>query len=87
MKITATIITLNEAENISAAIESVEWADEILVVDSESNDATRDLAKRQGARVLVNPWPGFPNRNNSPPMRPVTTGSSVLMPTNAFRRP
>ena len=59
MKITATIITLNEAENISEAIESVEWADEILVVDSESNDATRDLAKERGARVIVNPWPGF----------------------------
>ena len=59
MKITVTIITLNEAENISKAIESVEWADEILVIDSESTDATRDLAKRQGARVIVNPWPGF----------------------------
>ena len=59
MKITVTIITLNEAENISKAIESVEWADEILVIDSESTDATRDLAKRQGARVLVNHWPGF----------------------------
>ena len=59
MKITATIITLNEAENISEAIKSVEWADEILVIDSESTDATRALAKRQGARVIVNPWPGF----------------------------
>lgn len=59
MKITATIITLNEAENISDAIESVEWADEVLVVDSESTDATRDLAERHGARVIVNPWPGF----------------------------
>jgi glycosyltransferase involved in cell wall biosynthesis len=59
MKITATIITLNEAENISEAIESVEWADEILVIDSESTDATRDLAERRGARVLVNAWPGF----------------------------
>lgn len=59
MKITATIITLNEAGNISEAIESVEWADEILVVDSESTDATRDLAERGGARVIVNPWPGF----------------------------
>jgi len=59
MKITATIITLNEAGNISEAIESVEWADEILVVDSESTDATRELAERRGARVIVNPWPGF----------------------------
>ncbi len=59
MKITATIITLNEAENIRAACESVGWADEVLVVDSESTDATRDIAAQCGARVLVNPWPGF----------------------------
>ena len=59
MKITAAIITLNEAGNISEAIDSVEWADEILVVDSESTDATRELAERRGARVIVNPWPGF----------------------------
>jgi glycosyltransferase involved in cell wall biosynthesis len=59
MKITATIITLNEAENIRAACESVAWADEILVIDSESTDSTRDLAAQCGARVIVNPWPGF----------------------------
>ena len=59
MKITATIITLNEAGNISEAIKSVAWADEILVIDSESSDATRDLATSQGARVIVNRWPGF----------------------------
>src|SRR5207253_3840806 len=59
MKITATIITLNEAENIRAACESVAWADEILVVDSESTDATREIAAESGARVIVNPWPGF----------------------------
>ena len=50
MKITVTIITLNEAGNISDAIESVEWADEILVVDSESTDATRELALPQHRR-------------------------------------
>src|SRR5256886_11581498 len=38
MKITAAIISFNEAENIRAACESVDWADEILVVDSESTD-------------------------------------------------
>jgi glycosyltransferase involved in cell wall biosynthesis len=59
MKITATIITLNEAENIRAACESVAWADEILVVDSESTDTTREIAAECGARVIVNPWPGF----------------------------
>jgi glycosyltransferase involved in cell wall biosynthesis len=59
MKITATIITLNEAENIRDALKSVDWADEILVVDSESTDATRQLAADAGARVIVNSWPGF----------------------------
>src|SRR3954467_8214612 len=59
MQVTATIITLNEAENIRAACEAVAWADEILVIDSESTDATRDMAATLGARVLINPWPGF----------------------------
>src|SRR5258708_31436238 len=59
MKITAAIITFNEAENIQAACESVAWADEILVVDSESTDDTREIAGRCGARVIVNAWPGF----------------------------
>ena len=59
MKITATIITFNEAENIRAACESVRWANEILVVDSESTDGTREIAQACGARVISRPWPGF----------------------------
>src|SRR5262245_7103184 len=59
MKITVTIITLNEADNILDAIQSVSWADEILLVDSESTDATRQIAASAGARVLINPWPGL----------------------------
>ena len=59
MKITATIITLSEAKNIRAACESVSWADEILVVDSGSTDATREIAEHCGARVIERAWPGF----------------------------
>ena len=59
MKISATIITFNEEPNIKAACESVAWADELLVVDSNSTDATRDIAEACGARVITNPWPGF----------------------------
>src|SRR5437588_4860740 len=59
MKISATIITFNEAENIRASCESVAWADEIIVVDSESTDATREIATECGARVITRPWPGF----------------------------
>src|SRR6266566_8025710 len=59
MKITATIITFNEEENIRAACESVSWADEIVVVDSESTDSTTELALQCGARVITRKWPGF----------------------------
>jgi glycosyltransferase involved in cell wall biosynthesis len=59
MKISATIITLNEEANIVDACTSVSWADEIIVVDSESTDHTRELAKGCGARVVNRAWPGF----------------------------
>ena len=59
VKISAVIITLNEEQNIAHAIESVRWADEVLVVDSESTDHTRQLAENLGAKVLVRRWPGF----------------------------
>jgi glycosyltransferase involved in cell wall biosynthesis len=59
MQISATIITFNEAENVREACASVAWADEIVIIDSESTDATRKFAAECGARVIVNPWPGF----------------------------
>jgi glycosyltransferase involved in cell wall biosynthesis len=59
MKITATIITFNEQSNIKAACESVAWADEVVVVDSNSTDHTREVAEACGARVITNAWPGF----------------------------
>lgn len=59
MKISATIITFNEAANIKAACESIAWADEILVVDSESSDRTREIAACCGAKVIVKKWTGF----------------------------
>ncbi len=59
MKISAVIITFNEAENIRAAIESVNFADEIIVVDSESTDETRTIAESLGAKVVIQKWLGF----------------------------
>lgn len=59
MKISATIITFNEQSNIKAACESVAWADEVVVVDSNSTDQTRELAEACRARVITNAWPGF----------------------------
>ena len=52
------IITLNEAENLPRVLASVEWADEIVVVDSGSTDATQDIARSHGALVETAPWEG-----------------------------
>lgn len=59
MKISATVITFNEEANIAAALESLKWADEIIVVDSESTDRTVEIARRFTDRVFVRPWPGY----------------------------
>jgi glycosyltransferase involved in cell wall biosynthesis len=63
-KISVTIITLNEAEHIGAAIDSAAWADEILVVDSGSTDLTPDLARQKGAVVLCRNWSGYVDQKN-----------------------
>lgn len=64
MKITATVITFNEEHNIAAALESLAWADEIIVVDSESTDHTFEIARRFTDRVVVRPWPGYSTQKN-----------------------
>jgi len=64
MKITATVITLNEEHNIADALESLAWADEIIVVDSESADRTVEIARGFTDRVFVRPWPGYSAQKN-----------------------
>ena len=59
MKISATVITFNEEQDIAEALESLAWADEIIVVDSESTDRTVEIARRYTDRVIVRPWPGY----------------------------
>jgi glycosyltransferase involved in cell wall biosynthesis len=62
--VTATVITFNEAANLRAALESLSWADEIIVVDSQSTDGTPDLARQFTDRVIVRPWPGYAAQKN-----------------------
>jgi glycosyltransferase involved in cell wall biosynthesis len=64
MQITATIVTFNEERNIARAIESLRCADEVVVVDSGSNDKTREIAARLGARVIEEPWRGYAAQKN-----------------------
>src|SRR5579864_4378421 len=64
MKITATIITLNEERNIARAIESLRCCDEIVVLDSGSADRTVELAEKFGARTIESPWRGYAGQKN-----------------------
>jgi glycosyltransferase involved in cell wall biosynthesis len=63
-KVSAYILTFNEAEKIKAAAESVLWADEIVVADSNSTDATVAIATGLGARVVQVPFNGFGDLRN-----------------------
>lgn len=55
LPISVVIPTLNEAPRLEAAIESVTWADEVLVADGGSSDDTVAVAERAGARVIAAP--------------------------------
>ena len=59
------LITKNEEKNIRACLESVAWADEIIVVDSGSTDDTVRICKEMGAHVFIHAdWPGFGAQKN-----------------------
>jgi len=63
-KISATVITFNEERNIEDCLKSINWADEIIVVDSESTDRTVEIAKKFTDKVFTNPWPGHKQQKN-----------------------
>ena len=62
--LSVTIITFNEAAHLAAAIGSVAWADEIVVIDSGSTDGTQEIARRLASRVEVREWPGYAVQKN-----------------------
>jgi len=63
-KVSATLITFNEESNIEACLRSISWADEIIVVDSESTDRTVEIAKKYTDKVFTSPWPGHKQQKN-----------------------
>jgi glycosyltransferase involved in cell wall biosynthesis len=63
-KLSVTVITKNEAAHIAGALQSVAWADEIVVVDSESTDDTVAIARRFTDTVIVRAWPGYIAQKN-----------------------
>ncbi len=64
MSLSVVIVAKNEAADIEACLASAAWAEERLVVDTGSEDATRDLAQAAGARVLEHPWLGYAATKN-----------------------
>ena len=65
MKLSATIITLNEDKDLPRALKSVKnLADEVIVVDSGSSDGTVEVAERLGAKVYDRRFDNFANQKN-----------------------
>ena len=64
MSLSVIIITKNEAHAIAKCLESVSWADEIIVLDSGSTDETVSICESYGARVQNADWPGFGIQKN-----------------------
>ncbi|MFT6064353.1 MAG: glycosyltransferase involved in cell wall biosynthesis [Paraglaciecola sp.] len=63
-KITAIIPTLNEEVHIAAAIESVSFADEIIVIDSFSKDKTLEIAERCNVKIIKRKFDDFSTQKN-----------------------
>jgi glycosyltransferase involved in cell wall biosynthesis len=67
MRLSAVVIACNEAAKLQDCLESVRFADEIVVLDSGSTDDTVEIARAAGAKVTqVADWPGFgPQKNRA----------------------
>ena len=64
LKLSVAIITLNEEANLARTLASVQFADEIVVVDSGSTDRTLEIAAACKARLFLEPWRGFAGQKN-----------------------
>jgi glycosyltransferase involved in cell wall biosynthesis len=58
-RLSAAVITFNEADRIADCLRSLSFCDEIVVVDAHSTDVTRDIAAAMGAKVIERDWPGY----------------------------
>ena len=65
MSLSVILITKNEEANLKDCLESVSFADEIIVVDSQSSDKTQEIARSFGAKLeITSDWPGFGLQKN-----------------------
>ena len=64
VKVSVVVITHNEEENLHRCLKSLDWADEIILVDAESEDRTVQIAKEYTDKVYIHPWGGFVEQRN-----------------------
>ncbi|NIM03272.1 glycosyltransferase [bacterium] len=63
-RLSVIIITYNEEENIKHCLESVQWSDEIVIIDSFSSDKTVEIAREFTPKVFQNDWTNFSQQKN-----------------------
>jgi glycosyltransferase involved in cell wall biosynthesis len=63
-RISAVVTTWNVEKKIRACIDSIAWADEVLVVDSFSQDRTVEICRERGCRILQHPYESYSAQNN-----------------------
>ncbi|MEE3252681.1 MAG: glycosyltransferase family 2 protein, partial [Nitrospinota bacterium] len=63
-KLSVTIITKNEEKNIGRCLESLKWADEIVVVDTNSADRTKEICRQHTSQVFNEAWHGYGKQKN-----------------------
>jgi (heptosyl)LPS beta-1,4-glucosyltransferase len=64
-EVSVVVLTRNEEENIAECLDTVRWADETLVLDSLSDDATVEIARSKGAKVLERPFDNYALQRNA----------------------
>lgn len=65
MTLSVAIVTFNEKANLARTLNSISWADEVVIVDSGSTDGSEEIARRFGVRWFMEPWKGFAAQKNS----------------------
>lgn len=81
--LSVTIICKNEEENIRECLESVKWADEIIVVDGVSTDKTAEIAGEYTDKVFIEEWKGFARQRESALLK---AGNEWIFPIDADER-
>jgi len=64
LPVSVVVLTFNEEANIGRCLDSVSWCDDVVVLDSHSTDATREIAADRGARVLLRVFDNYANQRN-----------------------